>query len=383
MSEKNNAWDKDVPVERNPSFWDDEPQIQVASHEATGAVSVGELFCGLGGLSQGFIQAGFDLVLGADIHRPSIDSFKLNHPNTTTVLGDLKKVSSSKLSKSVAEATPEILLAGVPCQGFSLANRKRHDGDERNELFRDFLRLAKPIKPRAVVIENVSGMRSAAGGSFVSGISNAIEDELGLDVHVLFLNAANFGVPQTRERLFFVGLPKGAMWEDPKQTHGSGTHKPWRTVRDAIEDLPKLKSGESATEYSQSPTSELGKKLRGLQDILTNHTAPNHPPETIARIRSTKQGEPLYQNYKQRIRLHWDQPSPTQVSGGIRAQFQFGHPTQARGLSIRERARLQTFPDSMQVLGGLVQARVQTGNAVPPLLAEAIAKQILKSLRGK
>jgi DNA (cytosine-5)-methyltransferase 1 len=276
----------------------------------------------------------------------------------------------------------EIMLAGVPCQGFSLANRKRHDDDERNQLFRDFLRLAKPIKPKAVVIENVSGMRSAAGGGFVSAIRNAIEDELNLEVYVLFLNAADFGVPQTRSRLFFVGLPRGSRWVEPSPTHGPKVGVPYRTVRDAIFDLPSLASGEFADEYTQDPISELAILLRGKETRLTNHEAPNHPQTTINRIRATKPGSPLYSTFKQRIRLSWDMPSPTQVSGGIRAQFQFGHPSQSRGLTIRERARIQTFPDSIQVLGGLVQGRIQTGNAVPPLLAQAIARSIKRSLRS-
>jgi DNA (cytosine-5)-methyltransferase 1 len=377
-------WSTDVPVEVNPAYWQEEPIFSPGRpHGDSGNLSVAELFCGLGGLSQGFIQAGFELTLGADIHQPSIESFKVNHPGVRSILGDLKKVSSKQLKDHLDKQGADVMLAGVPCQGFSLANRKRHDDDERNQLFQDFLRLAKPIKPRAIVIENVSGMRSAGGGSFVPSIKNAIEEELGLEVHVLFLNAANFGVPQTRERLFFVGLPKGSTWNDPTPTHGPSTSKPYRTVRDAIFDLPALKSGESTSEYLDWPTSDLGKLLRGSETILTNHTAPNHPESTIARIDRTEPGSPLYATFRQRIRLAWDHPSPTQVSGGIRAQFQFGHPGQARGLTIRERARIQTFPDSIQVSGGLVQARVQTGNAVPPLLAQALATSIASALKKK
>jgi DNA (cytosine-5)-methyltransferase 1 len=153
------------------------------------------------------------------------------------------------------------------------------------------------------------------------------------------------------------------------------------TVRDAIGDLPPLAAGQSKTKYGKSPTSALAKKLRGKQDVLLNHEAPNHPQATIDRIAATKPGAPLYDSFRQRIRLSWELPSPTQLSGGIRAQFQFGHPSQARGLTIRERCRIQTFPDHIWVSGGLVQARVQTGNAVPPILAEQIAKSIIKALR--
>ena len=383
QAKSSDKWSTNVPVETNPSYWLGDPVLTSgASKGASKKLSVGELFCGLGGLSQGFIQAGFELALGADIHEPSIESFVSNHPGVSNILGDLKKVTAKQMKILAESAGVEIMLAGVPCQGFSLANRKRHDDDDRNQLFRDFLRLAKPVKPRAVVIENVSGMRSAGGGSFVPAIKNAIETELGLDVHVLFLNAAHYGVPQTRERLFFVGLPKGSSWSEPKPTHGPSTGKAIRTVKDAIYDLPSLLSGETSDQYGKKPTSELAIMLRGKETVLTNHTAPNHPAETISRIAKTAQGKPLYDSFRQRIRLAWDAPSPTQVSGGIRAQFQFGHPDQARGLTIRERARIQTFPDSIQVKGGLVQSRIQTGNAVPPLLAQALAEEIYRSLRG-
>jgi DNA (cytosine-5)-methyltransferase 1 len=113
---------------------------------------------------------------------------------------------------------------------------------------------------------------------------------------------------------------------------------------------------------------------------LQNHQAPNHPKATIKRIASTKPGEPMYESYKQRIRLHKDNLSPTIVSGGIRPQFAYGHPTQPRGMSIRERARLMSFPDWYNFLGGIVQGRVQTGDAVPPLLALAVASSIREAL---
>jgi DNA (cytosine-5)-methyltransferase 1 len=381
VAKKSDVWDVSVPVEENPSYWNNDPIYHQGKDLKSTKPTVVELFSGLGGFSQGFIQAGFELVAGADIHKPSVESYQHNHPRAGTILGDLKKVPASKLKQFLGGLNPTVMLAGVPCQGFSLSNRKRHDDDKRNELFRDFLRLAKVQKPQAIVIENVSGMRSASGGDVVRNITKAIETELGLEVHVVFLNASHFGVPQTRERLFFIGLPKGSKWEAPIPTHGPKGKFEVLTVKDAIGDLPPLTSGQSKTKYSKSPSSDLAKKLRGKQDVLLNHEAPNHPQATIDRISATAPGAPLYDSFRQRIRLSWDLPSPTQVSGGIRAQFQFGHPSQARGLTIRERCRIQTFPDHIWVSGGLVQARVQTGNAVPPILAEQIAKSIARALR--
>ena len=116
---------------------------------------------------------------------------------------------------------------------------------------------------------------------------------------------------------------------------------------------------------------------------LFNHEAPNHPAETIARIGGTEPGQSMYPAFKQRIRLHRDKLSPTQVSGGIRPQFQFGHPSDARGLTIRERARLQSIPDHVHFVGGLVQGRVQTGNAVPPLMARALGVALSRALKSQ
>ena len=158
--------------------------------------------------------------------------------------------------------------------------------------------------------------------------------------------------------------------------------------------MPKLGNSESSDKYKGKAKSDYQKLMRGEGGIeaikttkkLYNHVAPNHPQETIDKIASTKPGEPMYPKFKQRIRLKKDMPSPTQLAGGIRPQFQFGHPEQSRGLTIRERARIQSFPDSYIFEGGMVQERVQTGNAVPPLLIYNIAKPSaadIKKLREK
>jgi len=221
MSRTANAidvWDPSVPVEQNAYYWQGDPVVQSPSNAAPEAESCAptlvELFCGLGGFSRGFAQAGFKVALGGDIHQPSIESYRSNHPGAVTILGDLRKVSGSTL-RSAVSTDVDVVLAGVPCQGFSLSNRKRHDGDERNQLFRDAVRLAKALRPRAMVIENVSGMRSAGCGSFINAVRQEIEGELGLRCHVVLLDAADFGVPQFRRRLFFVALPQGRNGNHP------------------------------------------------------------------------------------------------------------------------------------------------------------------------
>jgi DNA (cytosine-5)-methyltransferase 1 len=271
----------------------------------------------------------------------------------------------------------------VPCQGFSLANRKRNADDKRNFLFKEFIRIARDLKPTAVVLENVSGLVSTKDGEFKKAISDAIS-EIGYEVHFALLNAADYGVPQKRRRVFFVGLPKGTKWFFPKKTHGIGTGKKYVTVEEAIlGDLPELAANESSNKYKRKPKNEFELYIRSDTKELLNHQAPNHPLETIERIEGTLPGAPMYPDFKQRIRLHPNEPSPTQICGGIRPQFQFGHPTQSRGLTIRERARIQSFPDSYLFTGGVTQGRVQTGNAVPPLLAKVIADQLAKVLMGE
>jgi DNA (cytosine-5)-methyltransferase 1 len=377
------VWDPKVKVEANAYNWKGAPVVRHLPRDARSESRpvLVDLFCGCGGFSVGFEAAGFQSALGLDIHAPSLDTYAHNHPHTTTICGDIREVPDTMLEGSASLVKVDALTAGVPCQGFSRSNRKRHDEDERNFLFREFIRVARLLQPSALVLENVSGLVSSANGDFKRAIKGAIE-ELGYEVSVNMLDAADYGVPQHRQRIFFVGLPKGAAWSWPPKGFGPG-HTSYRTVQDAVSDLPPLKPGESSDIYRCSPKSELQQLLRGDQVELFNHVAPDHPSETVARIAATKPGKPMYPEFKQRIRLHPDLPSPTQICGGIRPQFQFGHPTEARGLTVRERARIQTFPDYYYFHGGVVQGRVQTGNAVPPFLAQAIAAQILRVLRGE
>lgn len=378
-------WDVSVEVERNFYNWDGLPQIEnpLVSHDLNKVGHV-DLFSGCGGFSTGFELAGFETAVALDIHPPSLSTLALNHSSTHTILGDIRKVNEKVLPELVGLKRPGLVVtAGVPCQGFSLSNRKRHAEDKRNYLFLEFIRVASHLRPDVVVLENVSGLVSTKDGAFKRDIAEAIE-ELGYDVHFALLNAADYGVPQTRRRVFFVGVPRGSSWYFPEPEFGT-LENPYRNVRDALlGDLPRLAAGASSKKYSGPPTSDFQKWLRlNHGETLNNHVAPAHPAETINRIKLTKPGEPMYPNFKQRIRLHPDSPSPTQICGGIRPQFQFGHPTQARGLTIRERARIQSFPDWYEFTGGVTQGRVQTGNAVPPLLAKAIADQIMRLLNGE
>lgn len=367
-------WDKSVKVEENGYYWKGEPVFTKGINLHTDKKVVVEFFCGCGGTSLGFEMAGFEVVLGVDIHQPSIKTFRANHPKCSTILGDIKKVGPKQVLDFLEGREIDVLIGGVPCQGFSLNNRKRHEEDERNFLYKEFVNFVRILKPKAVVLENVSGMRSAGNGEFVKNIEKELGAAGNMTVKSQMLFAPDFGVPQKRQRLIFVGVKDKLFdFSDIKKTH---TPETYPTVKDAIGDLPSLLPKEGSKKYRCEPFSDYQRLMRGEIKTLTNHVAPNHPKATIEKIRGTKPGQPMYPKFKQRIRLAWDIQSPTQVSGGIRPQFQFGHPEDARGLTIRERCRLQSFPDSFTVSGGIVQGRVQTGNAVPPLLAKAVALAI-------
>ncbi|MCG3584667.1 DNA cytosine methyltransferase [Clostridioides difficile] len=398
-----NKWDKNVPVEVSAYVAATKEEIVVYNEEnfklEKDKPIMIDLFSGAGGFSVGCGWAGFQSVLANDHFEPAMKTWIKNHPNGIGVLGDIRLIHEDYLYNLLKEhgvGDIDLITGGVPCQGFSRANRKHNPEDSRNYLFLDYMRMVSKFKPKCIILENVSGMRTTANGKYVNEILAAM-DELGYEADVKLLNAADFGVPQVRQRLIFVGIRKdlGKKFVYPTPQFVSSRNKDnlidmemkeYRTVEDAISDLPELESHESANEYTSKTLNEYQRLMRGLDttlessicNVLSNHVAPKHDVATIERIKNTEPGKPMYEKFKQRIRLSNDKPSPTQLAGGIRPQFQFGHPTQNRGLTIRERARIQSFPDSYVFYGGTVQERVQTGNAVPPLMIYHIAKELIK-----
>lgn len=387
-----NKWDNNVPVEKSSYLRDDditylnEKNFMIESDKLT----MIDLFCGAGGFAVGCGWAGFQSVLGIDHFEPAMKTWARNHPYGIGCLGDITKINPVLVKQMLEEKGAkniDLITGGVPCQGFSIANRKHNDNDERNYLFLEYMKFVRVFTPKYIILENVSGMRSTAGGKFEKDIKEYME-RLGYSVTVSLVNAADFGVPQIRQRLIFVGVRKGIGLTVPYTFPTGEFVGKYRTVNDAISDLPVLGNNEQKVDYATDPKNEFQKIMRGNSSInagnsidkLYNHISPKHPQETIEKIASTPQGKPMYPKFKQRIRLKEDAPSPTQLAGGIRPQFQFGHPTQARGLSIRERARIQSFPDNYVFEGGIVQERVQTGNAVPPLMIYNIAKPIAEDI---
>ncbi len=393
---KSNIWDKNVPVEKSPYLRDD--RIEYFNLDEfkcdNNKLTMLDLFCGAGGFAVGCEWCGFESVLGIDHFEPAIRTWAYNHPHSIGCLGDIRKISPQKVKELLQNNGVNkinLITGGVPCQGFSIANRKHNDNDERNFLFLEYMKFVREFDPDYIILENVSGMRSTAGGHFEKEITDYM-DSLGYTPTVDLLNAADFGVPQIRQRLIFVGVKRNRGLCE-KYVFPSGQFKgKYRTVSDAISDLPELANNEEKTDYVlQGTETEYQSLMKGsgiitnipIAQRLKNHISPNHPQETIEKIAATKQGTPMYAKFKQRIRLSENAPSPTQLAGGIRPQFQFGHPTQPRGLTIRERARIQSFPDSYVFCGGIVQERVQTGNAVPPLLVYNITRSIAEDIKRK
>lgn len=390
-----NIWDINIPVEKSAYLCDNEItyyNIDNFMHDDRKLTMI-DLFCGAGGFAVGCSWAGFESVLGIDHFEPAMRTWSYNHPHSIGCLGDITKIEPKQIKDLLASKginKINLITGGVPCQGFSIANRKHNDNDERNFLFIEYMKFVKEFNPDYIILENVSGMRSTAGGQFEKDIIKYMSS-LGYTTTVDLLNAADYGVPQIRQRLIFVGVKQGRGLVN-KYVFPDGKYKRnYRTVSEAISDLPELGNNEEICEYTKPAISEYQKLMKGEGEIkcilppkkLSNHISPNHPQETIKKIDSTAQGKPMYSKFKQRIRLRENAPSPTQLAGGIRPQFQFGHPTQPRGLTIRERARIQSFPDSYVFLGGIVQERVQTGNAVPPLLIYSLTRSIAEDIRRK
>lgn len=355
-----------------------------------------DLFCGAGGLSQGFYDQGYDIRVANDFDVHSAKTYRASHPNTTFIEGPIQNIESKVLLELTGLEVGELdcLIGGPPCQAFSVYNHQRGFHDERSGLFREYLRLVEGLLPKFVVMENVTGILSAGGGCAVEEIHRRLT-ALGYAVSQDTLKAERYGVPQERRRVFFVGTRlKNVFFNFPEPTHGPGLH-PLVTVRDAISDLPprKILEGVDVSEYDAAPMSAYQRELRRGARVLYNHVAPRLAPINIERLRHIPQGgswrdipvELLPDGMKKARRcdhtkrygrLHPDGLASTILTKCDLHWGAYIHPDQERTLTVREAARIQSFPDRMQFLGPRIEQFRQVGNAVPPLLAEAIAATV-------
>lgn len=330
-----------------------------------------ELFAGAGGLGTGFARAGFDVAVAVELDRDAAQTYRINHPGTVVIEADAGAVTGADLARLVPRAAkPAAIIAGPPCQGYSAAG-KRKALDSKNLLYKSVVALAKELQPRHVVIENVPGMRRVEGRSFVETVNTALR-RAGYATEAHLLRACDYGVPQLRHRLLFLAqLAKlGSAPAPPPATHCPGQHcthgcasqpgsrcglQPTPTVLESLEGLPLLAAGQAAEWWPL----EHGTRL-------LNGTTMRHSAEVIEKIQGIKPGAgPI--SYR---RLHAD-IARTIVAGHRALPV---HPTLHRTISVREAARIQGFRDDHIFCGPPSKQPLQVANAVPPQLAEAVAK---------
>jgi DNA (cytosine-5)-methyltransferase 1 len=340
-----------------------------------------EIFSGAGGLSLGAKWAGIDVRMAVEIDPSAASTYKYNHHGCTVLNCDIADISKN----DIEVYSPFILFGGPPCQGFSTANQKtRTPENQKNSLFKHFIRLATELEPEWVVFENVQGIVSFQKGLVIDEIKSILE-KLNYSVSGEILNAVNFGVPQYRKRFILVANKRGISFEYPKNQL---THI---TVKEAIGDLPSLKNGEKIEESDYKDySSDYIKFMRGNSKFPTQNLVSRNKPYVIERYKYIKQGQnwksipkSLMENYYDKNRCHsgiykrLSYNEPSVVISNYRKNMLI-HPVEDRGLSVREAARLQSFPDTFRFFGLISEIQQQIGNAVPPLLAKAIFDRIVE-----
>lgn len=333
-----------------------------------------DLFCGCGGLSYGFIEAGYEILLGIDNWKDAVITFENTHQKAKGLVADLFNETPQDISKKTGIDTVDIIIGGPPCQGFSIAGKRIID-DERNQLYKSFVNFVKHYQPKVFLMENVPNIVSMGNGVVKDSIIEDFE-ELGYRVVYKVLLASDYGVPQNRRRAFFVGTKNNQEFEFPEPT----TKNPVSS-KDAISDLPE-KSLAEGTDYAIKPTSDYQKLIRKDSNGIYNHEITNHSEQTTSIISLVPDGgnykdlpEELRKTRNVNIawtRLNSNKPSFT-IDTGHRHHFHYKY---NRVPTVRESARIQSFPDTFIFLGSKTSQYKQVGNAVPPILAKELAEKI-------
>ena len=356
-----------------------------------GAPLIGiDLFAGAGGMSLGAGLAGVNVEFAVELDAFAAKTYAHNHPKTVLHQGDVRNVNRKLLERWIVHRDSIVLFGGPPCQGFSWSNLKtRSTANIDNWLFTEFVRVTRLLMPAWVVFENVQGIVNTAEGAFVEELTADLR-RLGYKTQAERLNASQYGVPQHRTRYFLVASRDGKRFAFPTAAASAA-----RTVNDAIRDLPKLSNGHSTcfSKYGRSKPSSYGSRLRQKRQGCCNHLVTNNAPLVIERYRHVPQGgnwedipSRLMRNYADRNRCHTGiyhrlrADLPSIVIGNYRKNMLI-HPVEDRGLSVREAARIQSFPDRYRFFGSIGFQQQQVGNAVPPLLAKEVF-QSLKSHHG-
>lgn len=351
-----------------------------------------DLFAGVGGLSYGFSKLPqFNIVAANEIEKDIAIAYTLNHPNAEMLNCDINNLTEDVLEKTLKGQKIDIVVGGPPCQSYSTLGKRQND--ERANLFMEYKRVLKILQPKAFVFENVVGLLSMNKGTLFKQIQAEFE-ELGYTLQHEVLDAVDFGVPQHRERVILVGFKGKNPFVYPTPTHGDGL-KPYVTLKDAIGDLPTLESGEGKSNYAASITNEFLEFVRGdNQSVVEEHISPRNGEHLIKIMKALKDGQSkndLPEDIRPKsgygntyAKLWWNRPSTTITRNfACPSSSRCIHPRDSRALSIREGARLQSFPDDYKFYGSSGMKRLEIGNAVPPLLSIAIAKQMLEALEQK
>jgi len=376
-----------------------------------------DLFCGTGGFSKGFEnckKVEYKAVLGLDVLPVAISTFKLNHPEAFCISNDIRKVRRHYIvdNMRIRRKDIDLIIGGPPCQGFSSIRpfRSSNDDDPRNNLFEEFASFVNYFRPKAFVMENVVGLATHKNGETMEILEECFH-KIGYETNWMILNAANFGVPQKRERLIIIGVERGNSIVFPEPTHQyNGATIGYRnrermlmseernlfnremrlpiaiTVADAIDDLPPVKAGECEKIYGSSPRNDYQRERRKNESELTLHIATKHTSRMLEIIKHA--GKNINSIPKHLItsgfstsysRLDKDEPSPTITVNFVHpASNRCVHPREDRALTPREGARIQSFDDDFIFAGSRTQIVKQIGNAVPPLLGKTIGESLAK-----
>jgi len=341
-----------------------------------------DVFSGAGGMSVGASKVGIATSIAVELDINAAQTYATNHPESKILCKDIRSVDFCSFRSS--EKT--VLFGGPPCQGFSTSNqRTRNSCNDNNWLFQEFLRAAKELEPDWIVFENVKGIAETENAKFLNLVVQGLEQQ-GYATKSAVLNAIDYGVPQIRSRQFVVAANSLLEFEFPTVI----TTQPI-TVRDAISDLPILENGASidVCKYNMQAGSKYSRKMRMRRRTVSGNLVTRNSSNVLKRYRHIPEGgnwenipSHLMTNYKDPSRCHtgiyrrleWDAPSVT--IGNYRKNM-LVHPRDNRGLSVREAARLQSFPDDFQFCGSIGFQQQQVGNAVPPLLARVLFEQIM------
>lgn len=368
------------------------------------AFKVIDLFAGVGGLSYGFAHDDeFEIIAANEILEPMAKAYSSNHPSVMMYNKDIKDFSLDDLTRDlgVKKGDIDIVVGGPPCQAYSTVGKRLID-DPRGKLFQEYYRILKELRPKLFVFENVKGLLSMQGGDLIKTII-ALFESIGYHMQMRLLNAADYGAPQIRERVILVGTLDSKPFIYPKPTHYNpelgkpkdSSLKPYVTLGEAISDLPSIKTGESATEYSCDPQNEYQRLMRANAPAeIHEHEVPKNNAKLVAIMEALPDGgspkdiaEELRPNSgfaNCYCRLWWDKPSTTITRNlGCPSSSRCIHPRDPRPLSTREGARLQGFPDDYIFCGKRGDKHLQIGNAVPTFLSRAIKDSVKSYLKGE